>query len=182
MRKSTAREAFTLLELMLVMALLVIIGGLSFPLAKSMIMDARLSAAGDMVRARVADCRANAMEQGRPWRIGYLPGSQVIQLAPEDAADWDSEEKEPIKKENVMRAVLPRDVVFVENTDPGADAAAPAGRWKIIGVYLADGSARDDATAYFGYPDTLPMRVRVRGLTGAVIVETPVEAKKDKQQ
>jgi len=180
----STRQAFTILEIILVMGMIVIISALTIPLAQTMIVDARMSAAGDMVRARIADARGYAMEQGRPWRIGYLPKSGVIQLAPDDAPDWNNEEKDPVKKANLMRDHLPKDVVFTtnENAPSSLQGAGSGGsKWETLGVYLADGSARDDATVYFGPPGLAPMRVRVRGLTGSVSVDTLVDVKENQQ-
>ncbi len=47
-------------------------------------------------------------------------------------------------------------------------------KWETIAVYKWDGSAIDDSTIYFGKHGVIPMRVNVRGLTGAVSIETPI--------
>jgi len=86
------RTAYTLLELMIVMALIVVVTSISVPVVRTMLDDARLEGATDMVRAKTAEARAYAMDTGKPWRLAYIPGTGVIQVAPEDSTDWEQME------------------------------------------------------------------------------------------
>ena len=169
------RLAYTLMELILVMAIIVIVGSISIPVMQTMLADARFSAAGDSVRARLADTRANAMSEGRPWRLGFIANTGMYQLAPEDSSEWDNPSQELVQQRDVIRDELPKDIVFSLNQGDilNSQQALPAGPgWETIAIYLPDGSARDDATVYFGKPGMGPNRAVVRGLTGSVSMET----------
>ena len=97
MRAAQARRAYTLLEIILVMALIVIMSAIAIPVMQSMLSDARVTAAGDQVRGKLADTRANAMAEGRPWRLAFLPNTGVFQMAPEESTEWDSVVQDPIQ-------------------------------------------------------------------------------------
>src|SRR4051794_19906579 len=111
MLKTTKRQAYTLIELMLVMALMVIAAALAVPAIKTMMVDARITASGDVVRARMADTRSRALESGRPWKLGFLANTGVFQLAPEDSSAWESTDKDAVMQEDLVRDELPQDII-----------------------------------------------------------------------
>lgn len=165
------RHAFTLMELVLVLAIIVIAAAISVPVLGTLLADTRITASGDAVRGKLAETRARAIEDGVAWRFAFLPNTGVYQLAPEDSSDWDNPSSELIEKADLLRDSLPKDVVFSLTHEGilGQQQALPAGdTWETIAVFLPDGSARDDATVHFGKPGLAPMRVQVRGLTGTV--------------
>jgi len=168
------RRAFTLIEIVLVVVIIMIVTGLTIPVIRSMLIDSRSTAAGDMIRARLADARSRAMEDGRPWRVAYLPGSGVIQFAPEESQEWQQMAQQPTEQVDLMRDVLPTDIVFgktMEEISGNTGDASPGNSWETLAVYLPAGDAREDHVAYFGKTGYLPRRVLLRGLTGAVTLE-----------
>ena len=183
--KKSMRPAYTLLEVMCVVAVLVMISAIGTPVMQTMLGSARISAAGDMVRARLADTRSKALDNGRAWRLGFLPGTGVFQLAPDDSQEWDGAAQDPVRQDDLIRDELPPDVIFALNASDisGAGAAGAAGaaggKWEMIAVYQWDGSALADTTTYFGKAGIMPMRINVRSLTGAVSLEVPAIVKAD---
>ncbi len=174
MKTNQERLGYTLMEMMMVMAILVIAASISVPVIHSMLADGRLSAAADQVRAQLAETRARAMDEGRPWRLAYLPNTGVYQLAPEESTDWEQKSDEPMETAELVRGVLPKDIVFgaKEEDISGRQEAGQAGSdWETLAIYLPGGDARDDTMTYFGHVGFLPMRVQVRALTGAMSVE-----------
>ncbi len=184
---------------MLVLAIIVIAAGLSIPMMQAMLDDARETAAGDMIRGKAAETRAHAMETGKAWRFAYLPGTGVIQIAPDDSDDWNSTgDHTPIEKEDLIRDEMPKDIVWDQpdaaDANPpairvadsefaaGGRAGAPPGTdsWQTIAVYLYDGCVRDDAntptlTTYFGKAGTSPMALQIRVFTGSAAILSPKE-------
>jgi prepilin-type N-terminal cleavage/methylation domain-containing protein len=176
------RSGFTLVETVLVVAILVIVGAIAIPVTQTLLLDMRIVAAGDMVRARLADARSKALEQGRPWKLACIANTGVFQLAPEEASDWDSADQQPQQKMELIRDHLPTDIIFAtsESDIAGSKDQLPAsGRWETIAVYLPEGGARDDTILYFGKTGLMPMRVRVRGLTGVATVEMAIAPRED---
>lgn len=79
------RQAFTLLELLLVMGLMVIIGGLSFPALKRPLANQRLTGGAKQVRVALARARLAALESGEPQAFRYVPGEARYRIGP---AEW----------------------------------------------------------------------------------------------
>lgn len=101
-RKQTVREAFTLLELLLVVALMVVLFGLIMPATTTLLRSAQLTRGGQMLADEISLARQEASAKNRPveLRILDLPldgddtGWKAIQL-------WISNESgamEPIGK------------------------------------------------------------------------------------
>jgi prepilin-type N-terminal cleavage/methylation domain-containing protein len=174
------RRGFTLLELILVLAILIIVTAVSVPVITTMLVDARMTAGADMVRARLADTRAKALDSGKPWKLAYLPNSGVFQLAAEDADEWNDAGETPKETQDIVRGHLPKDIIVAVNRDDiaGSQGSSQAtGGWQTLAVFIGDGSARDDGMAYIGKAGLMPLRVRVRGLTGATTVDVPLLVK-----
>lgn len=86
-RPKTARRAFTLLEVLLVLALLVAVAAMAAPVL-SRTLDARqLRAAADDVRTEWIRTRNRAMESGRTFVFRYQPTSNAYTVEP-----WAREE------------------------------------------------------------------------------------------
>jgi prepilin-type N-terminal cleavage/methylation domain-containing protein len=175
------RRGFTLLELLLVLAIVVMAAAISVPVVTAMLADAHITAGADMVRARIADTRARALDSGVPWKIAYLPGTGVLQYAAEDDADhWSDTSQEPDETPDFVRSELHKDVILAANRDDIAGSAGggqASGGWQTLAVFTADGGARDDGMVYVGKAGMMPLRLRVRGLTGAVTLDVPAFVK-----
>jgi len=185
------RAGYTLLEIVMVVALLVVLTGLTLPSIDALFADGRLEAAGDMIRARMADARSMAMEQGKPFRFGYVPGSGKFQIAADDSSLWNSvSDVGTVDSDDQVAGELPQGILF--GTDSGSISGghpSSSGSWQVGGVFLPDGTARgdnnadgtsnDDATFYYGNAGFSPMAVRLRGLTGIVRVFDPTAPEGD---
>ncbi len=174
------RAGFTLMELLMVMALIIIAAAVGIPVWQTMLADARQTSAGDMIRARMAETRARAMESGRPWRVACIPNTPVFQIAPDDSTVWEQMERTPKHEAELKRDELPKDIVFAIN--PGDIAGSPqpgtpGTEWHTLAVYQFDGSAREDSITYFGKMSLMPMGAELRGLTGSVTMKSAAEVK-----
>jgi len=77
------RRAFTLLEVSLVCVLIVMLGAMAYPSIEAIYGGVRLTAASDLIRARWADARSHAAEDGRPYRFAVVPDTGRFRLAPD---------------------------------------------------------------------------------------------------
>lgn len=178
--RSNQRAGLTLMELLMVMALIVIVAAVAVPVWQTMLADARETAAADMVRARMAETRARAMETGRPWRLACIPNTDAFQMAPDDSTAWEQVEQSSKHEAELKRDKLPEGIVFAVN--PGdisgsSQPGTPGTEWRTLAVYQFDGSARDDSITYFGKMGLMPMGVELRGLTGSVTLKSATEVK-----
>lgn len=184
------RAGYTLFELVLVLAILVILATLAVPSFQSASNSMRLTESADMLRAAWATARAHAIEESRPYRFAYVPNYGNYRIAPDSAEFWGggtgpAEEFDPANPTYIDEQTLPRGVRFstseaiqsVQGNDYGnGDSFLPAGsvqpgQWTTAVTFQPDGSAQD-VEVLFTAAGNFPLSVKLRGLTGAVTVKS----------
>lgn len=180
------RQAFTLFEVVLVLAVIIVLSALAYPSLDSMYGEFRLTAATDQVRARWAEARARAMDEGRPYRFAVVPNQGNFRIAPDSADFWSGNGDAASNSDApplVLEETLPKRVRFVTSDTPQEENASPGGegtpgsdrvdpsKWTRVVTFLPDGSARDDVEIVFQSRGARPLRLKLRGLTGAVTVK-----------
>jgi prepilin-type N-terminal cleavage/methylation domain-containing protein len=192
------RRAFTLLEVVLVLTILVIVTVLAYPSLEGMYDNARLKAAADEVRAAWTEARTRAVNEGRPYRFALVPGKGNYRLAPDASEFWsgDGTQREDTTEETerplVLEKHLARGVRFNTEdgtmpleSDTGNESFLPPGSVELnkylpILTFFPDGTSREDVSIVFSLKGARPILLRLRGITGAVTVrplESNAEAK-----
>jgi prepilin-type N-terminal cleavage/methylation domain-containing protein len=168
------RSGFTLLELMLVMMIILITASLAAPAIEGMLSDTRVKAARDLVRARWADTRGQAMKEGRPYVFAVIDGTGKFTVEPEDDKAPSNSDDKPLK----IQDELPQGVVFsVGKSNLGSSSSSSSSGYQHVAVFLADGTARDDVSLMFGKENGASLGLKVRALTGSVML---IDSDKDK--
>jgi prepilin-type N-terminal cleavage/methylation domain-containing protein len=191
-----ARRGYTLFEVVLVMAVLVIVSAFAYPSLKSLFGYHKVNAAVDTVRGAWAMARARAIEEGRPYRFSVEPGGSHFRVAPDQEDYWkgSAPENDTQGKGFVLEHALPAGVQFSlgangNSNGPEAPASAPpsggadsngtgedktkaSGNWTTGAVFLPNGTARDDVKITFQVRGVRPKTLQLRGLTGTVSVQT----------
>lgn len=178
------RPALTLVEVILVLALLVVIGAVVTPILAGSLADARLRHGGDVLRAAWGKARVAAMQSGEPYLFRCEPNGARYQIerlatlvAPDAEAarelppdEFDEAEYHDADVLRLARARLPAGIVFasveVSAVPPMAAGAATAGGWSAPIVFHADGTT-SDAVVHLANADGTQLRVTLRGLTGS---------------
>ena len=167
------RRGYTLIEIVLVLALVVVAASLALPYLNPMLDQGKVTAARDMVRARWAEMRAHAIGDSRPYRFAVTENTGRFRVAPDDHLYWSGEgapdgEDKPL----IIEGQLPEGVVFSTSDAAFADESAlpsPGPEWGlVVAIYQSDGTAWDDAEIWFGKAGARPLGLHLRGLTGAV--------------
>ncbi len=178
-----ARPAYTLLELFLVMALILMLGALAIPSVDAMYGNVRLRAASDQVRSVLLQARGHAMDEGRAYRFAVVPGRGNYRVAPDSVDYWAGGEAPPGLDPNnpplVLEDTLPRGIPFVlgdSQVTAGRDTNAPSGgvdpsSWVPVVTFLPDGTASDDKQITLQLSGNRPVVLRLRALTGGVTVQ-----------
>jgi len=177
------RRGVTLVELLLVLALLVIIGALSTPLLANSFSQARLRHGGELLRAAWGKTRLAAMQSGETYVFRYEPEGSRYQTAmlsslnttgtvggpaPADESDRNTQysEADILRLE---RSELPEGVVFssghLTDTQQLAGGVGGDGNWSSPILFFADGTTTD-AVVILANSQQKSMRVTLRGLTG----------------
>ena len=113
----TRRRAVTLIEVMLVLALLVLIAAAAWPALERSMASQRLKNAADIVRAEWAHTRAKAMLTDTAYQFCYTPDGQTFWVEPcegfQDTLDASAAtETDKAKKSDDM--LLPDKILFVQ--------------------------------------------------------------------
>lgn len=180
------RAGYTLLELMLVMAILVVMAAIAYPTAESMYGHLRLSQAADAVRGAWAQARARAIEEGRPYRFAIVPNQGNFRIAPDSPEFWGSSGPtqgagDPANGPLLLNETLPKGLRFSAPDAPAASGPAQGESslpkdgvspdlWSTRTIFLPDGTASQDVEIVFGASGTMGLVMKLRALTGAVTV------------
>lgn len=183
------RQAFTLLELVLVMTILVMLAAISYPSIDAMYGSYRVEAAADQVRAAWAQARTHAMNEGRAYRFNIVPNKGNFRVAPDGNEYWSGRgevptDADPDNPALVLEDSLPKGIRFTtpdspQATDDGAETSLPRGEvdqgmWSNNAiVFLPNGTVQDDASLWFHAQGARPVGLRLRALTGSVTTISP---------
>jgi prepilin-type N-terminal cleavage/methylation domain-containing protein len=181
------RPAFTLLELTLVLALIVVLLALAVPSLMGLYGEVKTDAAVDAFRAALVAARARAIEDGRPYSVAVLPGTGHYRIAPDSPSYWpgsgDSQPASLGPAPLVLTSLLPDRVQFAIDGSRAQDETSTTGelpnntdsvdsgqwtRQSIVATFLPDGTALSDCKVTFHLAGSRPQVVRMRALTGSV--------------
>lgn len=191
-------EGFTLLELLIVLALIVILAGLSLPAFTGTIRSQRLRSAAESVRTEWMRAHIQAMKTGRIHVYRFQDGDRRFEIvpwvAPDDALESSATAGAPSMPIAMATASgtaaggveleegpgLPEGVIFVggeAQSDSRALSVEEAmsgsvgsdGQWGPPILFYPDGSA-SDAYVIVANDFQQAVRIELRGLTGLATV------------
>jgi prepilin-type N-terminal cleavage/methylation domain-containing protein len=101
------RSGFTLLEMILVVAVIAAMAAMAYPTMSGWFRGETLRSAADTVRTAVAMARHMAIEEGEPYRLAIVDGMGNLRAAPDRDDAWSgaidpSEEFEDTLPEGVI--------------------------------------------------------------------------------
>jgi prepilin-type N-terminal cleavage/methylation domain-containing protein len=163
-----ARRGFTLFELIVVMALLLLLAAVILPSVGAFRGDTRQRAGADMIRGELAIARSRAMEEGRPYRIAISQDGKRIRRAP-DTLDFDTVSAFGHQDGSATAVDFEFDNVTVEVFSDQMDTSPSAvNGWVTIATVQPDGTCREDQLVVVVKEENNGQtRVRIRGLTGS---------------
>jgi len=175
------RRGLTLVEVILVLALLVVIGAVSAPLLEGSFSRAGLNSAADLLRGVWSKARLAAMQSGKTHVFRFEPdGSRFQIIAFDELGLPEKNELEPDDPEESRKAVdilrlsasrLPDGVIFAAGemaTSSQANAVLGemgGGPWSGPTMFRPDGTTTD-ASIVLANEQEQTLRVTLRGLTG----------------
>jgi len=186
--KMKRRSGSTLIEIILVMAILVIISAMSVPSLQSMYGSYKLNGGVDSVRSAWADARARAIEEGRPYRFSVEQDGSSYRVAPNQDDYWtggNGPDDDPNGRGLILEKSLPAGVRFSVNGEPSNPSPAEeptkdtldekpvtTSNWTTAVIFEPDGTSKQDVGVLFTVRGCKPTTLQLRGMTGTVSVKT----------
>lgn len=168
------RCGYTLFEVVLVMAVLLVVGAVSLPLVKPMLASNNVQAADDVVRARWTEMRTHAMKEGRAYRFAIVANTGKYRIAPDDPQFWGGSGQATTSSDApawVVEETLPGEVLFMNadaSASQGGTSSSVGGPWTHSFTFLADGTAPQDVQVGFGQGGKASVVLKLLGKTGAI--------------
>ncbi|MEM7457092.1 MAG: hypothetical protein AAF456_22305 [Planctomycetota bacterium] len=181
-RSGRSRKAFSLLELILVLAIIIFVSALSIPALSKSFQQQAVSKGGDMLRAAMGEARVKAMRTGQIHAVYYIPGDSFFSVAPLDSAGAQMQvaqmQRRQIELGNDMSEFgddrLPRGVFFaaadaqvdtraMDALDQAEGGGASGSMRKLL--FYPDGSSQNAVVILQNERGQL-VQVTLRGLTG----------------
>lgn len=150
------------------LAVLIILAAVALPSVSSMYGNARQKAGVDVVRARLADARALAMETGTLYRIAVSEDGTKVRVAP-DGTDFASAPAatQPGLSAKVIESTFDPKVTAEVAVDADDQPPAVDQGWTTVATFLTDGTCKEDTVIVrVKEGEFPPVRVLVRGVTG----------------
>ena len=174
--RSRRRPAFTLLEMVLVCAIMVIFAAISYPAIEAMYADTRLQGASDAVRAAWSEAQCGPSTRAAPTASPSSPARGTTASPPtvpsSGAGEGGTAMADPDNPAYILENSLPKGMVFpdeggnvpnVSVSDSSLpDGSVGIGQWVTQVTFLPDGTAQDDAEVFLQYPGTRPITLRLR--------------------
>jgi prepilin-type N-terminal cleavage/methylation domain-containing protein len=197
--KNPARQAFTLVEILLVLVILVAVAAVAVPLFFRSIRSATLRSAGEQVRTEWNKAHIKAMKSGRIYVFRFQPAGRKFQIEPYTAQDdtldavsststFAPPPPQPAKDDPNSRNQLPEGIKFLEGltveeerarmVEEAMGAGGGGGEWSKPILFYPDGVS-SDAWLVVADEHNSAIRVELRGLTGLAVMgdlTTPDEA------
>lgn len=173
-RRPCNRSAgYTLVEILVVLAVIIIIGVVAAPSLLSLFGNTKQKAALDIVKARMADARGRAMSDGIPYRLAISADGTRLRVAPDgpsfaDPAIAGDGRTVPL----VIETTLDSTTAGLDLPPDGMVSSDSSG-WSTVATFLPDGTCKEVSQSIKleqpGYP---PIYVHIRGLSGVTKTTT----------
>lgn len=153
------RAAFSLLEILVVVAIIVTIMAIGYPMLDGMSEPYRVQGAVDATKAAFAQAHVHAMDEGRPYRFCVVPGRGNFRVAPDSDEYWSGGDAPDINSDTpalTSEDTLPTDVRFIFNGNGDGKTEenyvvgkVDPGQWVPVVVFYPDGTASEDVQIAF---------------------------------
>ncbi|MFO0938716.1 MAG: prepilin-type N-terminal cleavage/methylation domain-containing protein [Gemmataceae bacterium] len=166
------RPGYTMIEMVIVLAIIIILGAILMGTLSGVEGDRPIKAAGDMLRARIAEARAKAMEDGISYRLSLSQDGRQISIAPDDPTKAMSQmsmttadSNDPSSSDNVF----PKGVTARVLSEEGAAPPIDQNGWTRIATFEPLGTCKETVVeVQLSQTGVYSLLVRMRGLTGSV--------------
>ena len=189
------RRGFTLIEILVVLAIIVLVTAMAVPLIRKPLVRREVQSAADSVRTKLFHARIGAMRSSHVYTFQYQPGSGSYRVSPQDQPSVQSGDDSQTTGQDSALAdgehqpsedgSLPDGIHFMADDSPDPDApdgtspmlaqsdGGGSGGWSDPIFFYPDGTT-SDARLIVASGRGFAVHVRLRGVTGNVVLGNPV--------
>lgn len=174
------RSGISLIEVIAVLAVLLILAAVIVPTMRNTERDTKVKVGTDIVRKKIAEGRAAAIEDARAYRLSLSPDERTLRVEPDDLAGVEvppaADDDPPLISEDEM----PPEVTCTHLPPEGVAPVQDSRGWTRVLTFLPDGTCREDNSVFeIRQVGVYTQQIIVRGLTGGVTVtKGPVARRK----
>ena len=168
-RTTNSRSGFSLLEILVVLAVLVMITAMAAPAMNNIFSGQQLRSAADVVRSRFAEARVKSIESGDVYGFFYMPTQGNYFVAPMTEGFRTMQSG---AQPSVQQRLLENEIVFaagetIQDSRSTYTMAQSSNEYSIMRpvLFYPDGTSQD-ATVLLQNPRGAVIQVNLRGLTG----------------
>ncbi len=170
------RRGFTILELLVVVAIVLILGMAILPSLSSFWRNNRTKATIDLLRARVADARGHAIQHSRNYQLFVSEDGMQIMVSPQATDQIEPPETGAVSQSFSVTDQLPKTVTIAPLYTGTDESLIAVPGWIKLITFKPDGTCVEDAAEFLisepGYTEQI---ARIRGLTGTLTVNPITE-------
>ena len=171
MNRSSQRNGFTILEILVVVVVILILGAVILPTLSTFWADGRTKAAVDSIQTRLAEARSNAVIHGRNYQVLASPDGRQVRVAADPSEQMEIAEGGTPAAEFSITITLPPTVTLIPVTLASQGSSSETSGWTLLVTYKPDGTCVEDNVEFsINEPGATPQVFRIRGLTGTVAV------------
>lgn len=162
------RKGFSILELVVVMAALLILGALVVPTLFGSRRDTHVKAGSDILHTYIAKARAKAIEDGKPYRLAIYADGKKVQIQPDvDDAGTPNEDEDQGTGPLICEEKLPEGVMAVIVVSGDDYTPQDQSGWQRVATFLPDGTCREENVEIrVTEKGTASITLTLRGVTG----------------
>jgi len=170
-RTPNARRGYTLVELIVVIAVLVLLGAIVSSSLTGQDGNTKVKAAADDATGLIASARSHAIDEGRNYRLAVSQDGTKLRVTPDDPDALDQTEGEDVIKPFVQEFQLSPGVTVVPTITGSEMSTADSEGWVRLATFQQDGTCREDLVDFeIREEGVAPLVVQIRGLTGHTTV------------
>lgn len=178
--RGVERGGFTLLEMVLALAVLAAVAAITWPAVQRVYADHAVKQAAERIRVELATARVKAIDSGLAYQFRYEPGGRRFVLMPYEQEMSESGSDLPYKESGFLEqglAFYPPDALLSGTEEVPADwfqglpdAQELAGAsWSLPLLFFPDGTAQDSGLIVADQKGHV-VPIALRGLTGSPTV------------
>jgi type II secretion system protein H len=173
---------FTLIEVLLVVAIMAVVAAMAWPMLRKPMAYRRLHSAAEVVRSELCQARTEAMRSGQTYAFRYQPGGDRFRTELESELD----SLDPYSQMDALESLdgattadgsvvgeekmLPEGITFSTSAAAGQPQLADeSGQWSQPIYFYPDGTASDGSMVLAGDQEN-EVCLSLRGVTGVVTV------------